>query len=272
MEYMINYALKCYQCLEMIKNNMVLFQKFRNLYDLLFVDKNNKIHELWNLKSLDELLDVSVPPYVTNLLLLSGYKTHKENFLKFQLDDQQIRIHKLRVQECLIKDIKFRHYDGIRLSQMLWGAYFINLRLIEIGRLQYENCNSFIKIHIPPGSKLAMDKVKNSLNESKIWIEKYFHQKNCPYYCNSWLLSKELHSIVNKKSNIYKFYELFEVESGENCINDILHFVYDLLEIKDYRKLQENTFLQRKIKEYLLNVHTIKLGKGELKNEKNFSE
>lgn len=44
-----------------------------------------------------------------------------------------------------------------------------------------------------------------------------------------------------------------------------MNFVYQLLEIDDYKKLQENTTLQKSIKEYLLKGNDIKIGKGILK-------
>ena len=149
---------------------------------------------------------------------------------------------------------------------MLWGAYFINCRLIEIGRLQYEYYNDeVIKIHIPKGDKLNIDIVKKSLKQSHEFINKYFNISNFEYYCNSWLLSKQIHKLVNKNSNIYKFYELFDVTEGEECLDDILNFVFDLKNEIDYAKLEENTSLQRSIKNYLLKGNDIKLGRGILK-------
>lgn len=42
---------------------------------------------------------------------------------------------------------------------MLWGTYFINNRLIEVGRLQFESINdNQVKIHIPAGEKLDIEK------------------------------------------------------------------------------------------------------------------
>lgn len=260
-----DYKEKCYKCLEYIYNNKNLEKEFNNLYQILFVDKTNKIRELWNVKSLDELFGEKAPHYITNLLLLSGYKIHKHNQIKYKLDANQIELHKLRVKESLINDIKLRKYDQIRLSQMLWGAYFINVRLIEVGRLQYEKCEDYIKIHIPSNGKLSIDKVKESLSNSKFYIEKYFKLKDYHYYCDSWLLSNQVHNMLDKNSNIYKFYNLFEINDGESCIDDILNFVYQLSNIGNYNELAENTSLQRNIKKFLLSGNDIKIGKGKLK-------
>ncbi len=64
-----------------------------------------------------------------------------KNIQKLTFDDEQINIQKRRAKECLKNDIIYKKYDEIRISQMLWGTYFINNRLIELGRLQFELIN-----------------------------------------------------------------------------------------------------------------------------------
>lgn len=262
------YKNKCYDCLENINNNTIIQKEFNTLFNILFVDKTNKIKKLWDIKLLNMLFSEPVHPYITSLLLLSGYEIHEKNMNYYKLEEEQKNIHKLRVKEALINDIKNRGLSGIRISQMLWGAYFINLRLIEVGRLQYEYENSSsIKIHIPATGKLYIDKVIGSLEESRFFIKKYFKAEKYNYYCNSWLLSKEIHNLVDKNSNIYKFYELFEITEGKSCVEDVLNFVYKT-SFKTYNELQEQTSLQRNIKKYLLDGNDIKLGQGILKKEK----
>lgn len=153
---------------------------------------------------------------------------------------------------------------------MLWAIYFIRIKLIETGRLQYEYLNTIngvaqIKIHIPAGNKLDTKLVIESIKKSKQLLSIIFNIKNMEYLCDSWLLSNQLNEIIDCDSNIHKFYELFDVIDGDNCINDILNFVYLLRECKDYNILQENTNLQKLIKQNLLNNKIFKLGIGKLK-------
>ena len=49
--------------------------------------------------------------------------------------------------------------------------------MIEVGRLQYERYENYIKIHIPSGEKLEIEKVLNSIKDSKEEIEKYLKIK-----------------------------------------------------------------------------------------------
>ena len=96
-------------------------------------------------------------------------------------------------------------------------------------------------------------------------MKKIYSIKNFKYICNSWLLSKQIYEIIDRNSNISKFYDLFDVTEGEECINDILNFVYGMDQCEDYSLLSENTTLQKKIKMQLLNENKFYLGMGVLK-------
>ena len=207
--------------------------------------------------------------FIHNIILLSGYKLHEENMNKYNFDTYQVLAHKNRVRECLTNDIYNRKLEGIRLSQLLWGLYFISIRLIEVGRLQFEYCNNkereYIKIHIPKGDKLLYNEVLNSIRNSKKEIKKYFKIENYEYYCESWLLSKDITKLLDSNSNIAKFQQLFDITEGKDAIKDILNFVFDLQQIDSYYDLPEGTSLQSKIKDLLINEKEIHIGIGKLK-------
>jgi len=179
----------------------------------------------------------------------------------------QKMLYKKRVRETLINDIYVKKLESIRISQMIWAIYFINIKLIEVGRLQYERCENYIKIHIPSGNKLEIEKVLNSINNSKVEIKKYFNMKDPEYRCNSWLLSNQINSIIDSNSNIAKFYNLFEVQDGPDAVKDILNFVFNIQECDNYNNLLENTSLQKLLKKQLLECKSLKIGCGKLKKE-----
>ena len=258
------YAEKCIKTIDLIKENEILRNKVFEIYNILYNNIEDKIEKLWNLHDISDLFGDNNLSFITNILLLLGFEKHKENIKKYKLSINQIYIHKQRVKECLTKDIYDRKYENIRISQMLWGTYFINCKLIEVGRLQYEYCENYIKIHIPSGSKLDFNKVVKSIKNSKKEIKKYYSNNYMNYYCNSWLLSKQIKLMLKDNSNIVKFQSLFEIEEGESCLKDILNFVYKSNKDIDYNLLPENTTLQKNIKEYLLLGNDIKLGKGKL--------
>ena len=259
------YYNRCKKAIDEIKKTN-LIDNYEKIYNILYLDENNEINKLWQYKKIQDIFEINVP-FITNVMLLSGYKKHIETMNRLNFSLKQIEIQKKRVQECLTKDIYLKKYNNIRVSQMLWGAYFINGKLIEVGRLQYELDNNNIYIHIPDGEKLNHEKVIDSLNKSKKYINKYFSISNYSYYCKSWLLSPQLKNMLNSTSNIIKFQTFFDITEGESCIEDILNFVFNTHKIEDYKLLEENTRLQKNIKQFLLNGNDIKLGLGKLKTK-----
>ena len=266
--YNINpkYKNRCYECAEAINKNIDYLNSFNKIFNLLNYENFNDIKTYWNIQNIDEMFCKSIDTFVTNLLIVLSYKTHESNIKRNKLNYDQILIHKKRVKECFENDLEKRKYDNIRISQMLWAIYFIRVRLIEVGRLQYEYFEDegkcFIKIHIPSGEKLDYDKVIDSIDKSEEELKKVYHIKDINYVCQSWLLSNQLNAIIEPNTNIYKFYRLFYVEDGEDCTFDILNFVFSLNECENYNDLPENTILQKIIKQQLINGKKFKLGIG----------
>lgn len=262
------YKNKCYQCIENINKNNEILNKFNDIYKLLYEDKTGEYRKLWKIKNPKGLFGQDYPIFSTNILLLLGYRCHIKNIEKITFDNEQITIQKQRVKECLENDIIYKNYDEIRISQMLWGTYFINNRLIEVGRLQFEPINdNQVKIHIPTGEKLDIEKVTKSIEDSKLLLKKYYNVKKTKYICESWLLSQEIASMLDENSNIVKFQKMFDIRQDKNGIDDILNFVFNMRECDNYNNLSEKTSLQRKIKEFLINGGKIYNGYGEINEE-----
>ena len=261
-----DYQEKCNICIDEIIRQKNIYIKAKEIYEILYTDETGKFKELWNEKDINILFGQKVNPFITNILLLLGFEYHIKNIKKYDFDDEQIKKQKQRIKECLLNDIVNKHYDGIRISQMLWGTYFINGRLIECGRLQFEpTSNDKVKIHIPAGNKLDIKDVKDSIENSRKLIKKYYNIENPKYICESWLLSKEISEMLDENSNIRKFQELFDIQSSENGIDDVLNFVFNLKKCDNYNELSEVTRLQKNIKEFLKSNKTIYDGYGELK-------
>ena len=261
-----DYQEKCNICIDEIIRQKNIYIKAKEIYEILYTDETGKFKELWNEKDINILFGQKVNPFITNILLLLGFEYHIKTIKKYDFDDEQIKKQKQRIKECLLNDIVNKHYDGIRISQMLWGKYFINGRLIECGRLQFEpTSNDKVKIHIPAGNKLDIKDVKDSIENSRKLIKKYYNIENPKYICESWLLSKEISEMLDENSNIRKFQELFDIQSSENGIDDVLNFVFNLKKCDNYNELSEVTRLQKNIKEFLKSNKTIYDGYGELK-------
>ena len=264
-----DYKNKCYKCLDEIDKNSELKNKINYVLKLVYSNESKQLELLWNENDFSKFFGETYNKFIHNIILLSGYKIHEENMNKYNFDKYQVLSHKNRVRECLTNDIYNRKLEEIRLSQLVWGIYFIKKKLIEVGRLQYEYCNNkkgkYIKIHIPKGDKLLYNEVLDSIKNSKKEIKKYFEIENYEYYCESWLLSKEITKLLDSNSNIAKFQQLFDITEGKDAIKDILNFVFDLQQIDSYYDLPEGTSLQSKIKDLLINEKEIHIGIGKLK-------
>ncbi len=263
----INYKNKCYKCIEDINTIEDFNIKTEEIYSILYTNKKFEIDTLWKKQNMIELFGEHYNPFVTSVLILLGYKLHEKNMIDKNYSNMQKELYKRRVTETLTKDIYDRKLESIRISQMIWASYFINIKLIEVGRLQYEKCENYIKIHIPSGDKLKIEEVLNSIKESKFEIERYFNLKNPEYHCDSWLLSNQVNAIIDSNSNIAKFYNLFEVQDGPDAKKDILNFVFNKQDCDDYNNLLEDTSLQRLLKKQLLENKSIKIGLGKLKDD-----
>ncbi len=264
-----DYKNKCYKCLDEIDKNSELKNKINYVLKLVYSNESKQLELLWNENDFSKFFGETYNKFIHNIILLSGYKIHEENMNKYNFDKYQVLSHKNRVRECLTNDIYNRKLEEIRLSQLVWGIYFIKIKLIEVGRLQYEYCNNkkgkYIKIHIPKGDKLLYNEVLDSIKNSKKEIKKYFEIENYEYYCESWLLSKDITKLLDSNSNIAKFQQLFDITEGKDAIKDILNFVYDLQQIDSFYDLPERTSLQSKIKDFLINRKEIHIGIGKLK-------
>ncbi len=261
------YKNKCYKCIEDINTISDFNTKSEEVYNILYTNKSSSIYTLWKKQDMIELFGEQYNSFITSVLVLLGYKLHENNMINKNYSDTQKMLYKKRVTETLTNDIYIKKLKNIRVSQMIWAAYFINTKLIEVGRLQYERRENYIKIHIPYGDKLEIGEVLNSIKDSKTEIKRYLKLENPEYHCDSWLLSNQINKMIDSNSNIAKFYKLFEVKDGEDAKKDILNFIFNIQECDNYNTLVENTTLQKLLKQQLLQNKEFRIGCGKLKNE-----
>lgn len=267
------YKKRCLEVVYDINNNEVLKNKVEELFYKLYDRNKEGLSKLWKMKKVSELFgDCNL--FITSVMILLGYDIHRKNMSKYNLSNEQKSIHIKRVKNALLDDIYIRGYESVRISQMLWASYFINLRIIEVGGFQYELVSEnpitkenemCIKMHVPKGASLNEEDVRSSIRKSTYEIERYFNVKDINYYIESWLLSPEVLALLDDNSNILKFSKLFSIKSMGECTRDILDFVFNDVYIKDYNLLVCKTSLQVKLKSLLINKKEIHIGIGKLK-------
>lgn len=263
-----NYISKCKECLLYLKNKS---NELETIFNLIY--KAEDMSSLWEYKRIQEIVDLNYS-MVSCIILLMGYKIHQRTILKLSFDDDQIKIHKKRVKECLMNDIIENNLNDIRLSQLLWGTYFIKGKLIEVGSLQYELYDNNIKIHIPKKTKFSKNEILLSLKESSMYIQKYYNLKtNYNITCESWLLSPQIKEVLDSNSNILFFNSLFDIKQTKECNDDIIKFLFWVVDNKEqgndiynyYSNLPSVTKLQILVKKRLLDGQKFYKGYGTLK-------
>lgn len=274
--------------IEEIKNDEKLKIICYLFHYILYKDNKNSYNDIYNWK-IGENLYKQHGSYMINLVsMLSGYEKHKKEIKELNYDIQQIEEQKKNIRKICNNDRKLYGINGIRFSQMVWGSNFMNGRLIQIGRLQYElritnnkdklekikkyyNNKDYVYIHIPEDKNLLEKDVDESIKNAKKYIPLYFKEidiDNAIFYTLTWLLSEELDDILDKESNIIKFKNKFTILEQNENEKAFLNFVFKegLKEKINYSELKEDTSLQRKIKQYLLEGKKLHIGFGILKN------
>lgn len=270
------------ETIDMINSDIYLKVLCYLWHYILYVDDSELYKDVWNWKEAKDLFKNVGSYMMSTVVLLSGYEKHLENIKRRNFDQEQIQEQIKNINQCCTMDKQRFNIDGIRFRQMVWGSYFMNGRIIQIGRLQYEidkkvptNVKKFkdgdyIYIHIPRGDNLNIEEVESSIKLSKEKIEKFYPEievSKLQYYTNTWLLSSELDTILDKNSNIIKFKNKFDVIEQTENIEDFLNYVfqeknYDI----NFENLKEETILQIKLKEYLLKGKKLHIGLGVLKD------
>lgn len=271
-----------FETIELIKKDKKLQLILYLFYYILFIDRTELYKDIWNWEISNNLFKNAGSYMVPVIALLSGCEIHKKNMGKRNFDKEQIEEQIKNIKDCCFLDKKRFNIDGIGFRQMVWGSYFINGKIIQVGRLQYEYPDeipnevlkykegNYMYIHIPRGSKLNIDQVNDSICKSKNKIKNFYQEidiTKLQYYTESWLLSNELDDILDKGSNILKFKDKFDIIKQTENNKEFLNFVFQEKGEKiNYNFLKEDTKLQKKLKKYLINNKKIHIGLGVLKN------
>lgn len=166
------------------------------------------------------------------------------------------------------------HHRLLGSYKFVWAHWFprqLTLQEFRIGCLEYEFVETdekTISIHIPSDADLRQKAIFESLNAFYDFRKRFFPEwENVKMSCNSWLLSPALKELLDNTSNIINFQKLFVIETTNYDSMSVLKWVFPGHdEISE--QLQENTSLQRKMKEYLLQGKKVGCSKGYLNEKK----
>lgn len=259
-----DYRQRCLDGAKRADGDKALFTLVQRVYDILYFGHDDDRYAVRK-RGPDELFGCGAPDVMTSVIVLAGMDIHKANMERYGLDGEQRKKHIMRVNGVLTDDLRTRGKGYIRPSQMQWGTNFSLVKLIEVGRLQFERwpCKpGVVNMHIPAGDPLTKEAVFDAVERSEAELERYFGIKNAKYECESWLLSAEVRECAGEGSNIAAFCDMFTSHPFDDATEELLDYIWDIDECEDLTSLSEDTTLRKKVKALLVSGRKIYTGEG----------
>ena len=143
-----------------------------------------------------------------------------------------------------------------------WTVRQLSCVLFRTGLLEYELREGKISLHIPTGAHLLPEAIDASLTAAHSFLARFFPAwADVPMDCHSWLLSPQLPELLDPDSKIIRFQNRFRITAEPEQTEDFLEWVFKNKNIP-YAQLPENTSLQKKMKQYLLQGGIFVEGRG----------
>ena len=167
-------------------------------------------------------------------------------------------------------------YGKYGIAAWEWLTCSLNMEIFRLGRLQFEPYKlpadvqmgelSFpagtevLSVHIPAGTPLTATAVLDSLKQAPTFFTSYFGKDYTLYYCHSWLLSPALSQLLPPDSSIMQFQQLFHIYSTDASPQSEQRVFGCVCENPaDY---PQNTSLQQRMRQYLMDGNTVPSGRG----------
>jgi len=250
-----------FHCIDTVKDNV----NVENVINQMYFAPYETLEALYGKYSKELMFWEGVPASVPFIVFLLGASEHIKSCKKYGFDDNQIAIQKEKIREC--GEI---YLNSGNTTALAWSANFVRGKLLQIGRLQFQYLcgdkdNATVHIHIPGGAPLDNGLVTKAISSSGHYLNKYYGITNACFKCDSWLLSPELQAYLSPSSNIHRFSDMFDVESGEDALRDIRWNLYHTTD--NFAPLEQSTSLQIAVKKAIDSGVRFHNGIGTLKVE-----
>lgn len=205
--------------------------------------------------SLKELLE---PDEKGLKMLLCMLKAAAYSYEKYKIHGISDRIF-ADTMKCFTRFVKEHKvsYGYYGFDRDFWTGRQLSLLIFRLGELEFEKCvkdeEYLIGVHIPSDGSLSGENCEESVRQSRSFFERYDKRfAGVPYTCYSWLLSPALKELLPADSRILRFQEMFRIEHIYQEETAYKEWVFKRRDISP-EEMPEDTSLQRKMKEHLLN-------------------
>ncbi len=262
-----------YQKLEDSKH----FQAFQQLVTAYEQDTVTDYKEIF--QSLRQIAKAEeIHSYTLNLLYLIVISKHlamkyqEPNWTKEMFDGAMLDL-KYKLLEC------HNLYNVWGNFVIEWDIGFFQLKLVALGRLQFElwefsneyekdgnqlhKGDKVINLHIPSSGTLRLSDCEASFAMATKFFRSHFTNGPIPFVCESWLLYPANKVILPSDSNIVQFMNLFDIyEAYDDEKKQDLWRVYSSAWDKEPDQLPRNTTLQRAYADWMKQGNPVGVGKG----------
>ena len=158
-----------------------------------------------------------------------------------------------------------KQFGTVGLREFSWTCFQLRGEIFRLGRLQFRPVKNngrvpsgewILETHIPQGEPLDPQKCLKSFAMAKEFFPKYLPEVKAEYFdCHSWLLNPNFTYLMGENSNIVQFGKLWvkkriDLGGSTATISRVFGFGF---KPEDLPNAPEDTRLQRKVKEFLLN-------------------
>ena len=265
--------LNAWQVIQTNEEAIVLLEQNRRM---LWQEAFTEIGE--DLVALDQIAELTdLHPYTVHLLfyVLCAEQT-KQMYVERGISLDIYRTSMLAMKWKMQKTHKM--YGVWGSAWAAWFRPFFLLHRFGIGRLEFELAPSqadyrngdysikkgdpVVNIHIPAAGPLDHDAVVDSYHQAAQFFSTNFPNGVVPFQCSCWLLYPPILEMI-PRGNLWAFSQDYEIVSvKDTTLEDDrwrVFFVPETVPVEDY---PEDTTLQRKLKAWLLEGHTMGSGLG----------
>lgn len=149
-----------------------------------------------------------------------------------------------------------------------WTWRQISMRIFRIGELEYElseGSDPSVGIHIPSDADLSGAAVDDSLRQAGAFLERHYPRyAGGSFTCESWLLSPALRPLLPENSNIRAFQDRFRIVREHREDMGYMEWLFRVPENTKAQDLPEQTGLQKRAKQVILDGGWIGAAEGVL--------
>lgn len=226
--------------------------------------------------------EAEIHPYTAELVThICLTKTLRDRLIKLGFAKKNVvstlSDYKIKLEECKAL------YGIVGIYNWKWYTKFYALRIIGIGRLQFEvrefqigtyrkggrmikKHDSVLSVHIPrTGTPLDARACQRAYTEAKQVFCKLLECEDIPFFCSSWLLYHKNRDFLDEKSNIVKFmnsYEILKYTEYQEGNNDLFPFLFQKTKDTPIEDLPTDTSLRASYAAHMANGGQTGVGTG----------